>query len=544
MIYSFPYLTAGRCGNIMRTRKLSTYASRILGFLCCNEAAVFLMLLILGSFFRSFLLGSFPFGLNQDEASAGYEAFSLLRSGMDRCGNPWPVLFVSWGSGQNVLYSYLTIPFVALFGLSEYSVRIVSALFGAAALPIFYFFARRAGGKRLAFLALFILAVNPWHIMISRWGLESNLLPFFLLLGIDLFERAQDKPVCLVWAAFAFGLSLYCYGTAFFFLFFFGIFCFIFLLRHPIKKKYILLSLLAFLITALPITATQLINVLNLPQLTVLGLTLPRLTETRQAVTTLFSSSAPLAQAADNLLGFCRILLTGSDGLLFNAVKPFGLFYLFGLPLSLLGFLVLVFRFSQRTINRQDVLMLSALAASFLSSLFISPNINRMNMAYLPILYLNAVGLDWIIGKYRPVAFLSFAVYWLSLFLFLSNYFTAYSAQLSQLFFQGLGSALEYAATIPADREYVTDKVNMPYIFVLFYDEIPPETFTSSATYENPNGAFRIVRSFGNYQFGWEEPDPSGVYVVYQSELAQFDARWTPVSFGQFSVLVPGRFNA
>lgn len=504
-----------------------------------NELIVFLILLSLGTFIRLFLLGNYPVGLNQDEASAGYEAYSLLQSGTDRCGNRWPVLFVSWGSGQNALYSYLTIPFVALFGLSAFSTRIVSALFGIAALPVFYGYAKKAGGRKLAYLALFILTVNPWHIMLSRWALESNLLPFFLLLGIALFDRAQENPVCLIGAAVSFGLSLYCYGTSFFFLLFFGIFSFIFLLKHQINRKFVFLSAFIFFIFALPITVTQLINVLQLPQWTFLGVTFPRLTETRQAATTIFSSSTPLSEALKNWWGFCRILFTGSDGLIFNSFAPFGLFYFFGFSLALLGLIVLLFRCRQKKARRQDYFMLFALAAAAFCSFFISPNINRMNMAYFPILYLNAVGLDWLFVKCRAASVVTLSAYMLSFCMFLWTYFTTYPTQLSQTFFEGLGPALEYAATIPADREYVTNHVNMPYIFVLFYNKIPTEEFTSSVIYENPDGAFRFVKSFGKYFFEWDEPDSAGVYVIDRNELSQFDSRWLTVSFDQYYVLIP-----
>ena len=86
------------------------------------------LLLILGAALRLCALGALPFGLNQDEASAGYEAFALLTAGIDRCGKSWPVLFISWGSGQNVLMSYLAIPFIALCGLNEWTLLLPNAL--------------------------------------------------------------------------------------------------------------------------------------------------------------------------------------------------------------------------------------------------------------------------------------------------------------------------------------------------------------------------------------------------------------------------------
>ncbi len=103
-----------------------------------NDIKAAAALMVLGAALRLLLIGAFPPGLNQDEASAGYEAWSLLNFGIDRNGCPWPVLFVSWGSGQNVLYSYLSIPFIALLGLNEVSLRLPMAITGSLALLVFW----------------------------------------------------------------------------------------------------------------------------------------------------------------------------------------------------------------------------------------------------------------------------------------------------------------------------------------------------------------------------------------------------------------------
>ena len=51
-------------------------------------------LIALGAALRFAALGSFPPGLNQDEASAGYEAWSILHHGIDRNGYRLPVLLL------------------------------------------------------------------------------------------------------------------------------------------------------------------------------------------------------------------------------------------------------------------------------------------------------------------------------------------------------------------------------------------------------------------------------------------------------------------
>ena len=118
------------------------------------------LLLLLGAALRLAALGALPFGLNQDEASAGYEAFALLRAGIDRCGKSWPVLFVSWGSGQNVLMSYLAMPLIAAFGLNELTLRLPNAISGVLTLFVFWRMARRAG-RPLKWLSNVLSDVSP-----------------------------------------------------------------------------------------------------------------------------------------------------------------------------------------------------------------------------------------------------------------------------------------------------------------------------------------------------------------------------------------------
>src|SRR4051812_29445262 len=70
-----------------------------------KDHQIFVLIVALSTFLRFYRFPSLPTGLLQDEASAGYETYALLLRGTDRWGNPWPVYFPSWGSGQNVLLS-------------------------------------------------------------------------------------------------------------------------------------------------------------------------------------------------------------------------------------------------------------------------------------------------------------------------------------------------------------------------------------------------------------------------------------------------------
>ena len=95
-------------------------------------------ILLLGILLRTFQFPNIPPGLFVDEAGAGYETFSLLHTGADSCGIPRPAYFIRWGSGQSVLYSYLSMPIVAVLGLSRFSIRLLSWFSGILTLPLLY----------------------------------------------------------------------------------------------------------------------------------------------------------------------------------------------------------------------------------------------------------------------------------------------------------------------------------------------------------------------------------------------------------------------
>src|SRR5215471_1105110 len=150
---------------------------------------------------RLYDFGSVPPGLNQDEASTGYDTWAVMHYGIDRNGFHLPMMFVSWGSGMYALPGYLAMPFYAVLGFSVDSLRTVNLIAGLASVPALYLVVRETGDRTLALIAAFLLAISPWHIMISRWGLDSNLLPAVFLFGVLFLLRASRSPRSYIWAA-------------------------------------------------------------------------------------------------------------------------------------------------------------------------------------------------------------------------------------------------------------------------------------------------------------------------------------------------------
>jgi 4-amino-4-deoxy-L-arabinose transferase-like glycosyltransferase len=139
-------------------------------------------------------LDRWPPAIHQDEASNVVDGWSLLSDGVDRAGRAWPVFLEGYGAGDNrtSLYAILTIPGIALFGPGAFAARLPAALLGAWTVLALFLFARRVRGESVAFWSAGLLAANPWHLYLSRFGHEASITPAFLITALWLAARAGN----------------------------------------------------------------------------------------------------------------------------------------------------------------------------------------------------------------------------------------------------------------------------------------------------------------------------------------------------------------
>ena len=183
------------------------------------------LILILAFALRVIALGDFPAGFTADEAVQGYTAYSILKTGRDEWGEFLPLNPRSFGDFKPPLYTYLTIPSVAIFGLSEFSVRLPSAILGVFAILAAYLLAKELFKKeKLALLAALFLAISPWHLGFSRSAVEANLTAFFFPLGLYFYLKGLKNSKHFLFAALFWGLNLYTYHSARFFTLVFAFF--------------------------------------------------------------------------------------------------------------------------------------------------------------------------------------------------------------------------------------------------------------------------------------------------------------------------------
>src|SRR3989338_8375504 len=135
-------------------------------------------------------LDKFPAGLNADEAAIGYNDYSLLATGLDEHGAPWPLAFRSFDDYKPGGYFYLILPFIATLGLNIWAVRLPSALLWALSVYLVYLLINKLFAEKkkttinIGHLAALLLAVSPWHIHYSRGGWEANVASVFMIIGL------------------------------------------------------------------------------------------------------------------------------------------------------------------------------------------------------------------------------------------------------------------------------------------------------------------------------------------------------------------------
>ncbi len=160
--------------------------------------------------FRFWQITTYPVSLTMDEVAIGYGSYSLLQTGRDEWGAPVPLVFKSVGDYKPPINFYLVVSSIKLFGLTEFAVRFPVALIGSLTSILFVVFLRRLGlSKSASLFGGLWLAILPWHVHHSRYGLEAITALFFLLAGCAAWWTATAKK-----SYFYLGLSIVSFGIS------------------------------------------------------------------------------------------------------------------------------------------------------------------------------------------------------------------------------------------------------------------------------------------------------------------------------------------
>lgn len=156
-----------------------------------GEWALLTLVSLVGAVMRMAGLASVPPGLWYDEARLLFQCAAVLEEGR------WSWLFFD----AEPLQALFALPSCALIGISAEGLRMGAAVAGALTVPALWWFARPLWGRRVALGAALMLAVLPWHVILSRVGFRASTLPLCLVLTAGAFHRAVAGRGPGWWAA-------------------------------------------------------------------------------------------------------------------------------------------------------------------------------------------------------------------------------------------------------------------------------------------------------------------------------------------------------
>lgn len=505
-----------------------------------QELMLFTIILAAGCLFRILFLDRFPAGLNQDEAFGGYEAISLWRTGADSYGYHLPVYLTTWGSGMSVLPSYMMIPWIAIFGNNIWCIRMPQAILGSLALVACFFLVKRiTSNNRAAFIAMFVLAVNPWHFMMSRWGMDCNMAPHFMLFALLFFCLGIEKPKYLILSALNYGLCLYCYAL-------FWPFAaatillqliYVFVMKKFNFNKYYLISGILLFLMALPLLLFLLVNNGTIDPISTPFFTVPKLIGSR-------SSEFSFQGMSEKLVNIIDIIVSQNDGLPWNATAKYGIFYKFGLPFVILGIAYLIKEFVKKCRAKEfsyEIFILIQIIVSILIASMTDTNINRANYFFIPLTICMGFGFYFITTLLKKEVVNNSLIIGLGVVLcyfcvFTDYYFTDYAKEIGYYFGNGVDDAIKFADTFDTEV-YVTSGIS--YSKVMYLTAVDSKEYRNTVEYKNYPSIYLDIYGFGKYHFvnqGYEI-NSNYVYVIQNDEIQQFNGYgFAAKKFGNYTV--------
>ncbi|OGK62026.1 hypothetical protein A2334_04105 [Candidatus Roizmanbacteria bacterium RIFOXYB2_FULL_38_10] len=484
------------------------------------------LLILIGISFVSLFFSIFqkyptPPCFNADEAAFGYNAYSLLNTGRDEYGTLLPLRLKSFGDYKMPLYSYLSIPFIAIFGLNEGGTRALNiSLSFLFPFVVYLLSVELFKGKKVGLVAALLSSVSLGFHIVSRHAHETYLAAFLTTLACYLLIKSLQKPSLMRFFFFLITslLLLFSYHPGrLYVLFFFG---FIFLYMLLQKQKNTLLLVLLFVvigffgITDLVYKPERLKNLiflnnagfsLKIDELKTEGgiryLYNPLFIGIKEIILdhlTYFSPQFLVVNGDENArFGYPGMSIMTPLEYLFVFI---GLYYLFKNKEKWRWFLLLL-------------LFISPLSSSLAWS---KGSLTRTVFLLVPLYISSSYGfvtfLSQAKNKYRLLVIFCIAV----LFLFFQTldwdfYLFHYPKRKTvihawQCGYKELGTYIKENYS-KYDHFYITKDVGMPYIFMLFYLQIQPKEYQKQASLTPADEyGFGQVEKFDKFIFEFKWP--------------------------------------
>ena len=551
-----------------------------------NKIVLFIIIFI-AVFLRFFHLGTNPPSLTWDEVAWGYNAYSIGIDGKDEFGRFLPYDYLeSFGDFKPPVYAYLTVLPVKIFGLNEFAVRFPSALFGTLTVLMTYFLTRRIfdikseyrisksetnskaqnkndkkvlnlvnsnfdivsnfgfSALNLPLIAASLLAISPWHIMLSRAAFEANVATFFLVAGVWLFlEAVQRKRWLIILSVLCFVAAFNTFNTSRIVgpVLFIGLSIAFWKELFAMKKSVIIAAILGLflMLPVLPFIFTPQAS-LRFKEVNIFS-NIEIIIRTNQEIANdgntwwskilhnrrLAYGREYLNHYFDNLSPF--FLFIQGDGNPKFSTQSVGQLYVFELPFLIAGILFLIRKREKNWWIIPFWLLVGIIPAATARE---TPHALRIETTLPMFQILVAYGIMntfVLIKKYKnlspityhlfPVAFMLFAVF--NIAYYLEDYYIHYPKAYSRDWQYGYKDAVAYMEKVGKeyDKIYLTKEMGRPYIYTLFYKKYDPKLFRKEAVVHRDAFGFVNVLSFNKYYF-----DKNALYKTAGNKILFIDS--------------------
>jgi 4-amino-4-deoxy-L-arabinose transferase-like glycosyltransferase len=500
-----------------------------------NKIIIFLSLILLFAFgLRFWQVDKFPAGLNADEASYGYNAYSLISTGKDEHGESWPIHLKSFADYKPAGTAYIILPFVKLLGLSVKTIRFPSALAGAASVLLVFLLVRELfSSSRLALLASFFLAISPWHLHFSRGAWETNLGTTFMLLGIWLFFKGLKNAKYFPLSIINFAFSMYIYHTPRVVIPLFGFFLVVFYRKQVFKNlRWLVITTVigGLLITPLLLSFLGPAGSARFSGLSMFSDIGPLWLVNRArgehpnptSLGAILLHNRPLVYGlkffenySDHFDGV--FLFVTGDRVKRSNPPNMGELHLFDLFFLMAGF---YFLFRKRPKNWPFPLAWLFLAPIPAALTFQTPSALRAHNMVIPLIIISSYGFYNLLINIKKkfssnllvtcYLLLVAIIFWNTAY-YLHQYLVHYPKAYPEAWEYGYEELVSYLWPIRNDyaKVYVTEQYDQPYIIFLFYLKYPPEKFQQEVKLTpRDKFGFSTVREFDNFHFefiDWKE---------------------------------------
>lgn len=465
-----------------------------------------------------------PPAFNADEAAFGYNAYSLLKTGRDEYGALLPLRLKSFGDFKMPLYSYLSVPFIAAMGLNATSARALNA-FLSLFLPLVVYLLTKELFKKDSYgiVAALLTATSLGLHIVSRHAHEGYLAAFLTTSTFYLLVRLLKKMTIGRTVLFSVSLLLMLFsyhpGRLFAGLFFL-VACMYAFQQKKVRHFAPLLVLIVTLIALFSIS-----DIFYKPE---------------RLKSLLFFSSSGIQLKVEELKteGGIRYLyhplLVGVRDMTFEHLSYFSPQFLlqngdsndrFGFkgmglitPIEyILFFAGLYFLINKREEWRHILLFILFFSPLSASLSWATSSLTRSLFLLIPISIVASYGIVNIFSSQKKSIYSTvFYLGIISLFCFYSLaqwdlYIFHYPRRLTTInsWQSGYKELIDYTQKEygNTDAFYITKDLGMPYIFLLFYTQYPPERYQQQAELTAPDEyGFGQVERFDKYIFTFKKP--------------------------------------